>query len=105
MRARDSSLFKDTRFNLLLVGTATALFPLFVPPFFLPQYGTSVGLSTTTSSLLLAMYNLSSAAGRIGFGFGADTILGSLNSLSICLLLVGLSTLLIWPFATSIGPL
>ena len=101
----DSALFKDVRFILLLIGTAVAIFPLFVPPFFLPLYGTSIGLSTTTSSFLLAGYNLASAAGRIGFGLGADALLGSLNSLGLCLFLVAFSTLLIWPFATSIAPL
>ncbi|GAA5956637.1 hypothetical protein JCM8115_000631 [Rhodotorula mucilaginosa] len=104
-QAFDLALFKDVRFILLLIGTAVAIFPLFVPPFFLPLYGTSIGLSTTTSSFLLAGYNLASAAGRIGFGLGADALLGSLNSLGLCLFLVAFSTLLIWPFATSIAPL
>ncbi|GAA5982515.1 hypothetical protein JCM10908_006679 [Rhodotorula pacifica] len=104
-QAIDRGLFKDVGFWLLLGGTAIAIFPLFVPPFFLPLYGTSIGLSATTSSFLLAGYNLASAAGRIGFGLGADALLGSLNSLCLCLLVVALSTLLIWPFATSIAPL
>ncbi|GAA5866484.1 hypothetical protein JCM8547_000639 [Rhodosporidiobolus lusitaniae] len=101
----DWSLFRDIRFVLLLVGTAIALFPLFVPPFFLPLYGTSIGLSTTESSLILAGFNLASGAGRIGFGLGADSVLGSLNALVICLTMVGVSTLVIWPLATSLGPL
>ncbi|KAJ1559387.1 hypothetical protein HK405_010825, partial [Cladochytrium tenue] len=49
------ALFKDVRFTLLLVGYAIALFPLFVPPFFLPSYATNIGLSTSTSSLILAV--------------------------------------------------
>ncbi|GAA6020556.1 hypothetical protein JCM10207_008667 [Rhodosporidiobolus poonsookiae] len=101
----DWSLFKDIRFTLLLIGTAIALFPLFVPPFFLPLYGTSLGLSASTSSLLLAGFNLASAGGRIGFGLFADSLLGSLNSLVLCLALVGVSTLVIWPLATSLTPL
>ncbi|GAA6037489.1 hypothetical protein JCM8097_008213 [Rhodosporidiobolus ruineniae] len=104
-KALDWSLFKDVRFNLLLSGTSIALFPLLVPPFFLPLYGSSLGLSISTSSLILAGFNLSSAAGRIGFGLGADALFGALNSLLLCLSLVGISTLLIWPLATSLGPL
>ncbi|KAJ1549960.1 hypothetical protein HK405_001775, partial [Cladochytrium tenue] len=53
-RLLDWTLFKDVRFTLLLVGSAIALFPLFVPPFFLPLFASSVGLSTTISSLILA---------------------------------------------------
>ncbi|GAA6040718.1 hypothetical protein JCM8097_000890 [Rhodosporidiobolus ruineniae] len=101
----DWSLFKDVRFALLLVGTSIAIFPLFVPPFFLPLYGSSIGLSASTSSFILAGFNLASAGGRIGFGLGADAFFGSINSLVICLAIVGLSTLAIWPVATSLAPL
>ncbi|KAI9349800.1 putative monocarboxylate transporter [Zopfochytrium polystomum] len=87
------------------VGSSIAIFPLFVPPFFLPLYANSVGLSTSMSSLVLAGFNLSSAVGRFGFGVFADLLLGSLNSLVVCLFLVGISTLVIWPLATSVAPL
>ncbi|GAA5874923.1 hypothetical protein JCM16303_004944 [Sporobolomyces ruberrimus] len=101
----DFNLFKDPSFCFLLAGTAIGVFPLFVPPFFLPLYGTSIGLSKSTSSYLLAGYNLASAAGRIVFGIFADARLGSLNSLILCLGMVSLSMWCIWPFATSIPPL
>ncbi|GAA5906385.1 hypothetical protein JCM6882_002715 [Rhodosporidiobolus microsporus] len=101
----DWSLFKDVRFTLLLLGTAVALFPLFVTPFFLPLYGTSLGLSPSTSAFILAGFNLASAVGRMGFGLLADAVLGSLNALVLCLALVGVSTLVIWPVATTIAPL
>ncbi|GAA5934047.1 uncharacterized protein JCM15063_000540 [Sporobolomyces koalae] len=101
----DKAMFKDKRFCFLLLGTSIALFPLFVPPFFLPLFATSVGLSSTTSSYLLAGYNLSSAGGRIAFGLFADSLLGSLNSLLLCLAMVTISTLAIWPFAMTIAPL
>jgi len=120
-------MFKDARFCFLLFGTSIALFPLFVPPFFLPLFATSVGLSAKVSSYLLAGlsvpmfgklfsslltfpvfslgYNISSAGGRIAFGLFADSLLGSLNSLLLCLVMVTVSTLAIWPFATTIAPL
>ncbi|BGP11440.1 hypothetical protein JCM10049v2_007347 [Rhodotorula toruloides] len=101
----DWTMFRDPRFCLILAGTAIAVFPLFVPPFFLPLYGTSIGLSATTASYILAGFNLSSALGRICFGLGADRLLGSLNSLVVCLAMVAVSTLLVWPFAEHLGPL
>ncbi|KAI9359227.1 major facilitator superfamily transporter [Zopfochytrium polystomum] len=97
--------FKDARFTLLLVGSSIALFPLYVPPFFLPLYANSIGLTASMSSMILAGYNLSSALGRLSFGVFADSMLGSLNSIVGCLLLVGVSTLVIWPFATTVAPL
>ncbi|GAA5857968.1 hypothetical protein JCM8547_006643 [Rhodosporidiobolus lusitaniae] len=99
------SLLKDSRLAILLLGTSISLFPLLVPPFFLPLYGTTMGLSTIASSCILAGYNLASGLGRIAFGLTADGALGSLNSLVLCLSLVGISTLLIWPLATSLPPL
>ncbi|ORY64596.1 major facilitator superfamily domain-containing protein [Leucosporidium creatinivorum] len=101
----DISMFKDKSFLLILVGTAIGMFPLFVAPFFLPLYSTSLGLSSFTGSLLLAGYNLASAVGRLGFGLGADRLLGPVGSLIVCLTFVGLTTLVIWPVATSLAPL
>ncbi|GAA5847378.1 hypothetical protein JCM9279_000265 [Rhodotorula babjevae] len=101
----DWTLFKNTQFLLLLLGTSISLFPLFVPPFFLPLYATSAGFSKTAASWILAGFNLSSAAGRIAFGLGADRYLGSLNSLIICLFFNGLSAFVLWPFASALGPL
>lgn len=104
-RTTSRSLFKDVRFSLVFLGGAIALFPLFVPPFFLPLYASSIGLSTATASLLLVGFNLASAAGRIVFGIGADRLIGSVNSLVLCLTLVAVSTLTIWPFAETLASL
>ncbi|KDE08181.1 hypothetical protein MVLG_01660 [Microbotryum lychnidis-dioicae p1A1 Lamole] len=98
-------MFKDPRFVCVFFGTSFALFPLFVPPFFLPLYASSLGLSPLAGPLLLAGFNLSSALGRIGFGLGADRLLGSLNAMILCLAVFGTLTMLLWPFATSLVPL
>lgn len=104
-RIVDWSLFKDVRYVLLFIAGAVIVFPLFVPPFFLPLFGTSLGMSATASSAMLAGYNLASAFGRIAFGLGADAVLGSVNSLLVCFSSVAISTLLIWPLASSVAPL
>ena len=62
------NLFRDPKFVLLLIGSAIGTFPLFVPPFFIPLYAGSLGISATVGSLLLATFNLSSGLGRLGFG-------------------------------------
>lgn len=87
---------------MLLMG-AVATFPLFVPPFLLPLYVSSVGLSTEVGAAVLASWNLASAVGRIGMGFGADAVVGPVNSMFLSLLLVGVSALALWPFASSLG--
>lgn len=74
-------------------------------PFFLPLFGSSIGLPSSTSSLMLAGFNLASAFGRIGFGLGADHFLGSVNAFLLCMFSNALSTLVIWPLAGSVSPL
>ncbi|WPH00321.1 putative monocarboxylate transporter [Acrodontium crateriforme] len=98
------SLFKDVRFILLFLAGAVATFPLLVPPFFLPLYSVSIGLSSSTAAALVAAFNFSSAIGRIGAGFLADQF-GSINTLFFSLLLSAVSMLAMWPVSTTIGPL
>lgn len=99
------SLFKDSRFTLMFCAGAVSLFPLFVAPFFLPLYCTAIGISSSTAALIVSGFNLASALGRIIFGFGADKVLGSINSMLLCLVVTGVSTLVIWPFSHSVLPL
>ena len=87
---------------MLLMG-AIATFPLFVPPFLLPLYITSVGLSGQAAAAILASWNFASALGRIGMGFGADRFLGPVNSMFVSLTIIGISTFALWPFASSVG--
>jgi len=97
-------LFRDPKFLLLFVGSGIATFPLLVPPFFIPLYANSVGASAALASGLLAIYNLASAVGRVGFGMLGDFI-GPISSLVLSLTVNALSMLAIWPVSTSIAPL
>jgi hypothetical protein len=97
-------LFRDIRFTFLFIAGAVGTFPLFVPPFFLPLYTNSLGLSSSAGAGFVAAFNFSSAIGRLLCGFGSDTI-GPLNSLFLSLLSSGVSMLLIWPFSSSSAPL
>jgi MFS family permease len=98
------SLFKDLTFILIFVAGAIATFPLFVPPFFLPLYARSVGLSSAAGAGLVAGFNFASALGRVGFGMMADKA-GPLNSLFIGLALCATSMLVMWPVSDSLAPL
>ncbi|KZP20801.1 MFS general substrate transporter [Athelia psychrophila] len=99
----DWTLFTDPKFLLLFFGSGIATFPLLVPPFFIPLYASSIGLSTSTGATLLAMFNLSSAFGRIGFGQLGDKI-GPITSLSIAMIMSALSMLAVWPVSVSLAP-
>jgi MFS family permease len=96
-------LFKDLKFLLLFVGSGIATFPLLVPPFFIPLYASSLGISTGVGSTLLAVFNLSSAFGRVGFGQLSD-IVGPITSLALAMIVSALSMLAIWPVSNSLAP-
>ncbi|KAF9077319.1 major facilitator superfamily domain-containing protein [Rhodocollybia butyracea] len=98
------SLFSDPKFLLLAIGSAVGTFPLLVPPFFLPLYANSLGLSASLGSVLLAVFNISSALGRVSFGALCD-LCGPITSLCFALILSALSLLAIWPVSSSLVPL
>ncbi len=81
-----------------------ATFPLLVPPFFLPLYSQSIGLSSSTAAGLLAGFNFSSAVGRIACGLMCDR-LGALNTLLLSLSLSAVSMLALWPASTTLASL
>ncbi|EGN96014.1 hypothetical protein SERLA73DRAFT_185513, partial [Serpula lacrymans var. lacrymans S7.3] len=99
----DWSFFKDPKFLLLFFGSGIATFPILVPPFFIPLYASSLGISSGISSVLLAVFNLSSAFGRVGFGALGDVV-GPLSSLLLALIVSALSMLVIWPASTALAP-
>ncbi|KAJ5721969.1 hypothetical protein N7488_000004 [Penicillium malachiteum] len=100
----DCRLLQNYRFLLLFATGAIATFPLLVPPFFIPLYAESIGLSTNAGAGILAAFNFSSAMGRLLCGLCCD-LLGPVNTLFVSVLLSGLSMVIIWPLSTSVGPL
>ncbi|KAI1338647.1 MFS general substrate transporter [Xylariaceae sp. FL0016] len=96
-------LFKDPSFVLVFFAGAIGIFPLLVPPFFIPLYAKAIGLSSGTGASLLAGFNFSSAVGRIVYGLLCDVI-GPLNSLFLSLILSAICMLALWPVSTTLGP-
>ncbi|KAF5600652.1 MCH2 (monocarboxylate permease) [Fusarium pseudoanthophilum] len=95
--------FREPRFLLIIAGTALSCFPLFIPPYFIPIFTRSMGYSNQIAIIILAAWNLASTVGRVLGGYTADHLLGPLNSLIVCLLFIGLSSLVVWPLASSVG--
>lgn len=100
----DRALLRDFGFLVLFAAGALSTFYLLVPPFFLPLYSSTLGLSQTTGAGLVAAFNFSSAAGRLLCGIMCDK-LGPVNTLFLSLLLSAITLLVVWPFSTSVGPL
>ena len=100
----DRHLLQDFRFNIIFLTGALGTFPLLVPPFFLPLYANSLGLTSSVGAGLVAGFNFSSALGRLGCGFLSDSI-GPINTLFMSFVLSAGSMLVLWPVSSTIGPL
>ena len=100
----DWRLFRQINFAILFVAGGIGIFPLLVPPFFIPLYGGSMGLSTSTGAGLVAGFSFSSAIGRIISGYLCD-ILGPVNTLGVFFLGNSLTMLALWPASTTLAPL
>ncbi len=100
----DMSLFRSMPFCCLFLAGAIGTFALFVPPFFLPLFAHSIGLSASTGAGIVAGFNACTAIGRIAAGFACDKF-GPTNMLLLTVALNAISMLAIWPASDTIGPL
>jgi MFS family permease len=97
-------MFRSLKFDLLFLPGAIAIFPLYVPPVFLPLYCQSIGLKPSAGAAMVASFNFSSAISRIGLGPLGD-FFGPLKLLFVTLSITGISMLVLWPFSNSLAPL
>lgn len=100
----DWSLLKNIPFLTLTLAGAVGVFALFVPPFFLPLFASSIGLSASTGAGLVGGFGAATAVGRFVGGWICDRI-GAFNTLLITCLLNSVSMLAIWPVSASSPPL
>ena len=98
------SLFRSVPFCCLFFAGAIGTFALFVPPFFLPLFAHSIGLSASAGAGIAASFNACTAIGRFAAGFACDRF-GSTNLLLLTMALNATSMLAIWPVSDTIGPL
>ncbi|KAJ4310229.1 hypothetical protein N0V94_008555 [Neodidymelliopsis sp. IMI 364377] len=98
------SLLKNRSFLLLTLAGGIGVFALFVPPFFLPLFASSINLSASTGAGLVSGFGAATAVGRILGGWTCDR-LGAFNTLILTCLLNSITMLAIWPVSTSLAPL
>lgn len=103
-RILDLSLFKSPAFCAIFIAGATVTFTLFVPPFFLPLFAQSIGLTSDVGAGLVAGFNACTTVGRFIAGPLSDRI-GPLNTFVLCVVLNTITTLAIWPVSSTLAPL
>ncbi|KAH8700721.1 major facilitator superfamily domain-containing protein [Talaromyces proteolyticus] len=100
----DFSLFKSLPFTMLFIAGSIGTFTLFVPPFFLPLFAQSIGLSASVGAAIVAGFNGCTALGRFSAGFACDRF-GALNTLLLTMAVNAGSMLAIWPVSSRLAPL
>jgi MFS family permease len=100
----DLEMFRSLPFVALFLAGVIGTFALFVPPYFLPLFAQSMGLSSSMGAGLVAAFNACNALGRFIAGPLCDRI-GPVNMFLITMALQATSMLAIWPVSSSLGPL
>lgn len=100
----DLGMFKSVPFLAVFLAGAVGTFALYIPPYFLPLFARSIGLSSSTGAGLVAAFNACNAVGRFVAGPLCDKI-GPINTFLITMVLNAVSMLAIWTVADTIGPL
>jgi MCP family monocarboxylic acid transporter-like MFS transporter 3 len=100
----DWSMFRSVPFIATFIASAIGTFALFVPPYYLPLFAQSIGLSSGTGAGLVAAFNACNAIGRFAAGPLCDRI-GPLNMFVITMVIQAASMLAIWPVSNTLGPL
>lgn len=81
--------WKNPAYSFQVAGTFLVMWAVFVPFFYLPGYGESIGLSVDLSFYLIAILNAASFFGRLFGGAAADR-LGRINTLSSACAICGI---------------
>ena len=100
----DLSMFRSLAFNAVFLASAIGTFSLYIPPYFLPLFARSAGMSSRTGAGLVAGFNACTAIGRLAAGPACDRM-GPLNTFFVTMVLNALSVLAIWTVSDSLGPL
>lgn len=100
----DLTMFRSVPFTAMLVAGAISTFALFVPPYDLPLFAQSLGLSSTTGAGLVAAFNAFNAVGRFAGGPLWDKV-GPTNVFVVRMILNAVSMLAIWPVSNTLRPL
>lgn len=105
MARTDWSFLKKPLFWVYFTSNVAQAFGFYFPSLYLPSYATSIGLSSTTGALLLAIMSVAQVLGQFTFGFLSDGRI-PLNVLILSSsAMAAIASLTLWGLARSLAPL
>lgn len=102
MRGLDISFFKQPLFYLFAFSNLVQALGYYIPGLFLPTYVSSLGLSGTTSALVLAAFNLATTFGQVSMGLVSDRVSNALLLVFVSSFVSSVASFFLWGFATSL---
>ena len=100
----DASMFCSIPFLATFIASAVGVFALYIPPYYLPLFAQSIGLSSATGAALVSAFNACNAIGRFCAGPLCDKV-GPLNMFVMVMVVNAVSMLAIWPVSDTLTPL
>ncbi|CAN9079325.1 unnamed protein product [Alternaria sp. RS040] len=100
----DASMFCSIPFLATFIASAVGVFALYIPPYYLPLFAQSIGLSSATGAALVSAFNACDAIGRFCAGPLCDKV-GPLNMFVMVMVVNAVSMLAIWPVSDTLTPL
>ncbi|KAK7462385.1 hypothetical protein VKT23_007984 [Stygiomarasmius scandens] len=100
LREQVSWWLSHPAFLILLLANTVHAFGYFMPTIWLPTFASSLNLSQTSSSLVLALLNAGSAISRLGLGFLSDKLDPSVLALGTSVS-AALSVFILWGVCSS----
>ncbi|KAF4964215.1 hypothetical protein FSARC_7849 [Fusarium sarcochroum] len=101
----DLGFFQNPIFWVLTFSNLSQGFAYYIPSLYLPTFASTMGLSGPIGALVLALHNLATVIGQLGFGYLSDRVNNVLSLVSFTSLVASVATFTLWGFAHSLAPL
>lgn len=105
IRAADLTFLRQPLFWILMLSNVCQSFAYYVPSLYLPTYASALGLSGTLGALVLAVNNLATIFGQIGFGYASDRFSNIYILILISTVVASAAAFGLWGFAHSMSVL
>lgn len=105
LRRIDLRFFKKPLFWVFMMSNIFQGLGYYIPSLYLPTFATSIGLPRSMGALILAVNNLATVVGQLGFGHLSDRYPNVHHLLFATTFVSAISAFCIWGFASSLAPL
>ncbi|CEJ91946.1 hypothetical protein VHEMI07627 [[Torrubiella] hemipterigena] len=105
LRRVDLKFFGKPLFWFFMLSNIFQGLGYYIPSLYLPTFATAIGLSRSIGALLLAVNNLATVVGQLGFGYLSDRYANIHVLVFVTTFVSAVAAFCLWGLATSLAPL